>query len=69
MRAPSTTALPASKAQGRKFMPGLPMKKPTKVCCGASKSSCGVPICSTRPSCMTATFSAKVRASFWSWVT
>ena len=35
--------------QGRMFMPGEPMKWPTKVCAGRSNSSSGVPICTTSP--------------------
>ena len=50
-------------------MPGEPMKCPTKVCAGRSNSSSGVPVCTTAPSCMTTTLSAKVSASVWSWVT
>ena len=50
-------------------MPGEPMKWPTKVCAGRSKSSCGVPICTTSPSYITTTLSAKVSASVWSCVT
>ena len=34
-----------------------------------SNSSCGVPICTTSPSCITTTLSAKVSASVWSCVT
>ena len=50
-------------------MPGEPMKCPTKVCCGCSNSSTGVPIWTTAPSYITTTVSAKVSASVWSWVT
>ena len=50
-------------------MPGEPMKCPTKVCFGFSNSSTGVPICTTAPSYITTTVSAKVSASVWSWVT
>ena len=56
-------------AQGSTFMPGEPMKWPTKVCRGRSNSSTGEPICTTLPSCITTTLSAKVSASVWSWVT
>ena len=35
----------------------------------AWNSSTGVPCCTTQPSCMTTTLSAKVSASVWSWVT
>ena len=50
-------------------MPGEPMKWPTKVWRGFSKSSTGVPICTMSPSFITTTWSAKVSASVWSWVT
>ena len=53
----------------RMDIPGEPMKYPTKVCAGRSNSSCGVRICTTRPSYITTTLSAKVSASVWSWVT
>ena len=56
-------------SQGSTFMPGEPMKWPTKVCRGRSNSSTGVPICTTSPSFITTTWSAKVSASVWSWVT
>ena len=36
---------------------------------GRSNNSSGVPICTTRPSYITTTLSAKVNASVWSWVT
>ena len=50
-------------------MPGEPMKWPTKVWAGRSKRSTGEPTWTTSPSCMTTTWSAKVSASVWSWVT
>ena len=50
-------------------MPGEPMKWPTKVWAGRSNRSTGEPTCTTLPSCMTTTWSAKVSASVWSWVT
>ena len=51
------------------FIPGDPMKWPTKVCWGLSNSSIGVPTWTTVPSYITTTWSAKVKASVWSWVT
>ena len=51
------------------FMPGEPMKWPTKVWRGRSNSSTGVPACTTWPSSITTTWSAKVSASVWSCVT
>ena len=36
-------------------MPGEPMKWPTKVCCGRSKSSEALPICTARPRVITTT--------------
>jgi hypothetical protein len=49
-------------------MPGEPMKWPTKVWAGRSNRASGAPTCITRPRVIT-TWSAKVRASTWSWVT
>ena len=66
---PAKRATPFSSSQGRMFIPGEPMKWPTNVCRGRSKSSTGVPTCTTVPSCMTTTWSAKVIASVWSCVT
>jgi hypothetical protein len=45
----------AAHSQGRTFMPGEPMKWPTKVCAGRSNRSTGVPICTISPSCITTT--------------
>ena len=67
-RLPMKAVAPSTR-QGRMFMPGEPMKWPTKVWAGRSNSSSGVPVCTTAPSCMTTTLSAKVSASVWSCVT
>ena len=40
-RVPATSSSPPSPRAGRKFMPGEPMKWPTKVCCGRSNSCVG----------------------------
>ena len=48
-------------SHGSTFMPGEPMKWPTKVWRGRSNSSTGEPICTTVPSCITTTLSAKVK--------
>ena len=66
---PAKLAAPSRTSQGRMFIPGEPMKCPTKVCAGRSNRSTGEPICTTSPSCITTTWSAKVSASVWSWVT
>ena len=60
--------LPFQRA-GMKFMPGEPMKLPTKVWRGRSNSSDAVPTCTARPRVITTTCCAKVSASTWSWVT
>jgi hypothetical protein len=54
---------------GRKFIPGEPMKLPTKRWDGRSNSSSGVPFWITSPWLITTTSSANVSASVWSWVT
>ncbi len=54
---------------GRKFMPGEPMKWPTKVWAGRWNRSSAVPTCTALPRDITTTWSAKVSASVWSWVT
>ena len=40
---------------GRKFIPGEPMKWPTKVCCGRSNSSEALPVWTARPRVITTT--------------
>ncbi len=60
---------PPSTLQGSTFMPGEPMKWPTKVWVGRSNRSIGVPTCTTSPLFITTTRSAKVSASVWSCVT
>ena len=73
--APSHSARPArvsvrpSDCTGKKFMPGEPMKWPTKRCAGRSNNAAGEPSCTTLPRVITTTWSAKVSASTWSWVT
>ena len=52
-----------------RFICGVPMKLATKAFAGLAKTSCGVPICSIRPSRMIAVRLAMVSASSWSWVT
>ncbi|CAM5660333.1 hypothetical protein SALBM217S_01483 [Streptomyces griseoloalbus] len=47
----------------------VPRKFATNVVRGFSYRSAGVPSCSTRPAFITATQSAMVMASSWSWVT
>ena len=66
---PAKRATPSTTSHGSTFMPGEPMKWPTKVWRGRSNSSTGVPVCTTVPSCITTTWSAKVSASVWSCVT
>ncbi len=66
---PSIVAVAPCTWAGSRFMPGEPMKWPTKVWAGRSNNSSGVPVCTTAPSCITTTVSAKVSASVWSWVT
>ena len=69
IRSPSKTTSRPAISHGRMFIPGEPMKCPTKVCLGFSNSSTGVPTCTTAPSYITTTVSANVSASVWSWVT
>ena len=52
-----------------RFICGVPMKLATNTLAGLAKTSCGVAICSIRPSRMMAMRSAMVSASSWSWVT
>ena len=52
-----------------RFMGGEPTKPATKSVAGRLYISSGVPICSSRPSFMTAMRSPMVIASTWSWVT
>ena len=66
---PATLGPSASCCSGRKFMPGEPMKWPTKRCCGRSNSADALPTCTARPRVITTTRSAKVSASTWSCVT
>ena len=51
------------------FIGGDPQKRATNRLAGRAYRSAGVASCCSRPSCMTATMSAIVIASTWSWVT
>jgi hypothetical protein len=61
--------VPLPLVAARKFMPGEPMKWPTKVWAGRSNSASALPTCTALPRVITTTSSAKVSASTWSCVT